>query len=293
MEKKTTVKDVAKAAGVSVATVSYIMNNRTDQKISDVTRKKVLQMANLLNYAPSFAAKSLATGKNNIIGVSYHLNPVTPSRNLEIINFTNLLIERLNRLRYDVLFLPIKATEDNIPYNRNIDGIIAIDLPHNEFKELADNSFVPIINVDMIINDSLFYQIYSDIPATIQEAFKFSGDDYYFILEPFGNSNYTDFITSIVPKDRIIFYSEVTIPTIRNLKSKKAIVLGSCLALIVLPYLTPDNLTVICSNDSQILLPDTLHVVNHDISKKANVAINILLNAMDRKFDVTHDHRII
>ena len=61
MEKKVTVKDVAREAGVSVATVSYIMNNRTDQKISDATRKKVLQIANLLNYTPSSVAKSLAT----------------------------------------------------------------------------------------------------------------------------------------------------------------------------------------------------------------------------------------
>ena len=41
MGNKVTVKDVAREAGVSVATVSYIMNNRTDVKISDATRKKV------------------------------------------------------------------------------------------------------------------------------------------------------------------------------------------------------------------------------------------------------------
>lgn len=292
MEKKPTVKDVAKEAGVSVATVSYIMNNRTDQKISEETRKKVLQIANLLNYTPSFAAKSLATGKNNIIGVSYRLNPMTPSRNLEIISFTNLLIERLNRLKYDVLFMPIRANEDNIPLNRNIDGIITIDLPHDEFKELADNYFVPIINVDMIVNDSLFYQVYSDIPAGIEKASDYAGDDFYFILEKCENANYTEFITSTLPKERIIYYTETSIPEIKKIKNKKAVVLGSCLALIIMPYLIPDNLTVISSNDSHIILPDTIHVVNNDISKKANLAINILLNAMDRKFEVTHDHKV-
>lgn len=57
MEKKVTVRDVAREAGVSVATVSYIMNNRTDMKISEETRKKVLQIANLLNYRPSQAPR--------------------------------------------------------------------------------------------------------------------------------------------------------------------------------------------------------------------------------------------
>ena len=149
MNKKATVRDVAREAGVSTATVSYIMNDRQDQKISPETRKKVLQIANLLNYRPSHAAKSLATGRNNIIGIAYSLNPQTPSRNLEITNFANLLIERLNRMNYDVLFLSPSIAEKNTLINRNIDAIIAIDLEHEQFRSLADTYLVPVISVDM------------------------------------------------------------------------------------------------------------------------------------------------
>ena len=45
MARQVTLKDVAREAHVSAATVSYIINNREDQKISDATRKKVLQIA--------------------------------------------------------------------------------------------------------------------------------------------------------------------------------------------------------------------------------------------------------
>lgn len=292
MQKKTTVKDVAKEAGVSVATVSYIMNNRTDQKISEQTRKKVLQIANLLNYTPSHAAKTLATGRNNIIGVSYHLNENTPSRNLEIMGFVNLIIERFNRLNYDVLFLPLRAVEDNLPINRNIDGILTIDLSHEQFVALADNYMIPIINIDMIINDSLFYQIYSDYPRLINEGKKILGDDCYLIMDKFDNTNYQTFITSKFTKEHIIYFQDCSKEDLMNLHNKKALIIGTYLTLMVKPYLDENNIVVISSNETNHIISDEIKVIKNDISKKANLAISILLNAMDKKFDVSHDYRV-
>lgn len=292
MEKKVTVKDVAREAGVSVATVSYIMNNRTDQKISEATRKKVLQIANLLNYTPSSVAKSLATGRNSIIGIAYRLKDDTPSRNLELGSFANMLIERLNRLKYDVIFMPVRPASDSLSVNRNIDGVIAIDLSNQDFVSLADNCFVPVISVDMLVNDGLFYQIYSDIPQLTEKASEYLGNDFYFVLERYENEEYLAFLTENFPEERILFYSSGTAHDLEKLKGRKALVLGSYLALILRAYMEDCDIAVIASGESQTLLPDTIHVLKNDVSRKANLAINILLNAMDRKFDVKHDHKI-
>lgn len=293
MEKKVTVRDVAREAGVSVATVSYIMNNRTDQKISEATRKKVLQIANLLNYTPSSVAKSLATGRNSIIGISYHMNPSTPARNLELGYFTDLLAERLNRLKYDVLFLPVQDKSQPITINRNIDGIIALDLSKDDFLTLSDNCFVPIISVDMLINDNLFYQIYSDIPKCIAQARDFLGEDFYLVTDSRENEAYFSYITQGLAPEKILRFDDFTIEELGSkIKGRKVLVLGSFLALILRPYVEDSNMAVISSNETENILPKSIHLIRNDISKKANLAINILLNALDRKFDVKHDHKV-
>lgn len=50
---------MAAAAGVSVATVSYVMNGRTDRRIPETTRERVLEAARTIGYAPNRAARNL------------------------------------------------------------------------------------------------------------------------------------------------------------------------------------------------------------------------------------------
>jgi LacI family transcriptional regulator len=60
-------KDIARDLGLSVVTVSKVLRNHPD--ISPATRKRVLQRAKELNYQPNLAARALATGRTNLIGL--------------------------------------------------------------------------------------------------------------------------------------------------------------------------------------------------------------------------------
>lgn len=62
-----TIKDVAKLAGVSISTVSRVMNE--SKPVSPEARRKVLDAINKLDFKPNELARSLVMKKSNIIGV--------------------------------------------------------------------------------------------------------------------------------------------------------------------------------------------------------------------------------
>ena len=64
-----TSSEVAKRAGVSRTTVSFVLNDVRSMGISEETRQKVLQAANELGYEPNAAARILAGGSTGTIAV--------------------------------------------------------------------------------------------------------------------------------------------------------------------------------------------------------------------------------
>ncbi|TFD94461.1 LacI family DNA-binding transcriptional regulator [Jeotgalibacillus sp. R-1-5s-1] len=63
----TTIKDIAKTAGVSVTTVSRALNGYSD--VNEATRKKIVETARQLNYTPNTIARSLVMKKSKTIGL--------------------------------------------------------------------------------------------------------------------------------------------------------------------------------------------------------------------------------
>lgn len=75
MAKSITIKDIAREAGVSIALVSFVMNNRVEAdgkqkyRVSEATKEKILEVARRFNYQPSSAARMLRQGRTHVIGV--------------------------------------------------------------------------------------------------------------------------------------------------------------------------------------------------------------------------------
>ena len=73
MEKKVTIYDIAAAVGVSVGTVHRAVNNRPG--INEMTRARVLQMAEKMGYRPNLAARYLSKKRNLVISVNTPQDP--------------------------------------------------------------------------------------------------------------------------------------------------------------------------------------------------------------------------
>ena len=79
--KKISLKDIAEAAGVSTALVSFVLNGKKKEyRVGEETAQRILKIANEMNYQPNLAAKSLRSGKTKTIGlvVSDISNPFFP-----------------------------------------------------------------------------------------------------------------------------------------------------------------------------------------------------------------------
>ncbi|NUQ98462.1 MAG: LacI family DNA-binding transcriptional regulator [Streptomyces sp.] len=91
--------DVARLAGVSRATVSYVLNNASAVRISEPTRRRVHEAAKELGYVPHAAARSLRAGHSRMVLMPAPSFPVGPLYS----QFISELQWALGRLDYTVV----------------------------------------------------------------------------------------------------------------------------------------------------------------------------------------------
>lgn len=91
--------DVARLAGVSRATVSYVLNNTSAVRISEPTRRRVHEAARDLGYVPHAAARSLRAGHSRMVLMPAPTVPVGPLHS----QFFTELQGALGRLEYTVV----------------------------------------------------------------------------------------------------------------------------------------------------------------------------------------------
>lgn len=158
-----TIKEIAKLAGVSRATVSKIINNYDD--VGEKTKKKVLDIMEEHKYRPSYSAQTLAKKKTHVIGVIYAGEVNADFNHPFFVEVVNAFKKQIGFMGYDLLFFSNekfhKNEEDFLERCRhyNVDGCIIISGGNVQpsVYEL-DKSEIPCVGVEIQLSgpDSSF-----------------------------------------------------------------------------------------------------------------------------------------
>jgi DNA-binding LacI/PurR family transcriptional regulator len=124
-----TIREVAERAGVSIKTVSRVVNNTAE--VSPATRQRVQQVIAELGYQPSSLARSLVRGKSDTVGVVIPLSAHFIFSRLFFTEVLRGIAEVLSDHRLDLL---IYLAQDETPYiqlyrQRRVDGLILMSVP--------------------------------------------------------------------------------------------------------------------------------------------------------------------
>ena len=149
MERKVSIKDIARHLGVSTALVSYVLNNKSD-RVSVEMAEKIRQAARELNYRPNLIARSLQSGKTNTLGLI-----VADISNPFFSQIARIVEDEAKQLGYTVIF---GSNDESVEksqalldtfLNRQVDALIIAPAEFTEEQIMAlQEKRIPFVLID-------------------------------------------------------------------------------------------------------------------------------------------------
>lgn len=145
VKRRSNLRDVAKTAGVSVATVSRVLNS--PNAVSDETRRRVQEVIDRLHFVPSAAARAINSGRTRVVGA------VVPTLDNAI--FSRFLGAVEKELARNNLSLVVATTENDPEIETEkalgmidigAEALIVSGTTHSpEFHKLIEKSRLPVV----------------------------------------------------------------------------------------------------------------------------------------------------
>ncbi|PKQ18537.1 MAG: LacI family transcriptional regulator [Actinobacteria bacterium HGW-Actinobacteria-8] len=150
--KSVGIRDVAEMAGVSVTTVSHVLNDTPHMRVSEQTRARVRQAAKTLGYGPNRAAQALRTNRSGLIGLLSEEIATTPHAG-------RIILGAQNTARAHDLTLVIINTErepsgsshkDDVQVliDRQVEAVLYATMYHRQVSLPPNLKGVPVVLID-------------------------------------------------------------------------------------------------------------------------------------------------
>ena len=229
--KKPTIKDVASMAGVSIATVSYVINGKEGQRIPEETKNKIFHAINILGYAPNPHAVAIKTERAKDIILRTH-NRTTSLQDLENICFLQRFTPYCISEGYTVTLSADKRAQ-RVPAT----ACVCLSLKPEDFRNLAKENFVPLICVDTLLYDPVFFQVTNNYKAVAELASAHYGSDFTYVTITPNDETLKEEIKKHIPNT--VFVKHIF--ELRDLNPHNAVVTDYCLE----KFLTADKILVL------------------------------------------------
>ncbi|MBN9381533.1 MAG: substrate-binding domain-containing protein [Chitinophagaceae bacterium] len=154
-KKKVSLKDIAQQVGVSTALVSYVLNNKREDRISKEVAKKIRSTAKKMNYRTNQIARSLKTNKTATLGLI-----VADISNPFFSQLARFIEDQAAAANYTVIFASSDENEQksqnliNVFLDRQVDGLIIAPAENTKPQIRAlQRSATPFVLVDRYFPD--------------------------------------------------------------------------------------------------------------------------------------------
>ena len=170
MPKQPTIYDVAREAGVSLATVSRVIND------TGVVRAKTVKLVNdaikRLNYHPNSVAKSLATSKTTSIALV--IPTITDLYYAELAQGVDV-VSKMYGFSVVTSLLDESDTGNYVDevkdiFNKQIDGVIFLGEVDERFNKVASAKGIPVVFTGTVSNNLKNYQVSIDYKTAFEQA---------------------------------------------------------------------------------------------------------------------------
>lgn len=291
--KKFTMKDIAKASDVSIATVSYVLNHNEKESIPQETRDRIFNIANELNYVPNLTARSLVKKKSGLIGIIMvtEFKELPPWKRCYYMELFMAIERLLSKKNYHVLISQIHGENSrlDIILERDLDGAFILDVKEDFLYKVSSRLSVPIVLIDSIIEDTLFHKIIPNFKMALDLAkLELMEERPFIVLDSFNNKGILERIKSYIGENQEDLFQMTTmdnyIKFLECNKNKKGIIFNESLAVIAERYISPSNLAVICSSGNSFFIHKDSKKIIFDNNTKAEIAVKILLEYIDQQY---------
>ena len=145
-----TLKDIAREAGVSVMTVSNVINGKFS-RVSEENAKRILKIIEEHNYVPNLSARSLAKSTSKIISIILRGEPEENTlRNPHHATLLGIVIQKVQDQGYYTMVNKVESHEDVLRSLRtwNVEGAILLGMFDDEIENIYSINDVPLVFID-------------------------------------------------------------------------------------------------------------------------------------------------